>query len=105
VGYKTYKSIVGITHTLSKRWKYGLGLSIETTLLDCMEQLMLAKNAPKALEASYLIVASAKFEILKLKLRLLLDLKLINATRVFQVQAMVQEMGRMLGGWLKSVQP
>jgi hypothetical protein len=102
LGYKLYKTIVGFTHSLEKRWRYGLGVSIETTLLDCLEQLIMAKNAPKPMKASYLIQASGKLEILKLKLRLLLDLKLINSTRIFQVQAPVSEMGRMLGGWLKS---
>ena len=64
----------------------------------------MAKNAPKPLKAGYLIKASAKLETSMLKLRLFLEFKLTNETKVFQIQAHMEEIGRMLGGWLKSVQ-
>jgi len=64
----------------------------------------MAQHAPKPLKATYLIQASATLEILRLKFRLLLELHLVNETRIFQVQAVLEEIGRMLGGWLKSVQ-
>lgn len=69
-----------------------------------METLVMAKNAPKTLKAGYLIKASSKLEVAILKLRLLLDIKLINETKIFQIQTKLDEIGRMLGGWLKSVQ-
>jgi hypothetical protein len=37
-------------------------------------------------------------------LRLLLELKLCNETKIFQTQAQMEETGRMLGGWLKAAQ-
>lgn len=64
----------------------------------------MAKNAPKTLKAGYLIKASSKLEVSTLKLRLVLELRLINETKIFQLQAKLDEIGRMLGGWLKSVQ-
>ncbi|MDA1292189.1 MAG: hypothetical protein O3A81_00215 [bacterium] len=39
-----------------------------------------------------------------LKLRLFLELKLVNETKVFQAQSVTEEIGRQIGGWLKSVQ-
>jgi hypothetical protein len=64
-----------------------------------------AKNAPKPLKAGYLIKAGSQLEIATLKLRLILELNLIiNETKIFQVQNKFAETGRMLGGWLKSVQ-
>lgn len=39
-----------------------------------------------------------------LKLRLCLELKLVNETKIFQTQATVEDVGRQIGGWLKSVQ-
>lgn len=68
-----------------------------------MEQLIMAKNAPKTLKAGYLIKALAQQEIAILKLRLYLELKLANETKIFQGQANLQEIGRMAGGWLKSL--
>lgn len=64
----------------------------------------MAKNAPKPLKAGYLIKASSQLEISTLKLRLILELALVNETKIFQAQTILAEIGRMLGGWLKSVQ-
>jgi len=101
--YEAYKDIVEANHCLTKRWLYSLGFSLENSVLDCMENLIMAKNAPKPLKSGYLIQASAKLETSILKLRLFLEMELVSETRVFQVQAQMEEIGRMLGGWLKSV--
>lgn len=89
---------------LNKRWRYSLGVSLENTILDMMQELIMAKNAPKPLKASYLIKAESYLEIVILKIRLFLELNLINETKIFQVQAKLTEIGRMLGGWRKSLQ-
>ena len=102
--YDAYKSIVELNAKLEKRWRYGIGLSLENTTLSCMEHLIMAKNAPKTLKAAYLIKAGAELEITTLKLRLYLEFRLANETRIFQLQARLAEVGRMLGGWLKAAQ-
>ena len=40
-----------------------------------MENLIMAKNAPKPLKTGYLIRASGKLEVARLKLRLFLELR------------------------------
>lgn len=102
--YDLYKAIVDITTKMQKRWRYSLGQSLEQSVLVCLAELIMAKNAPKALKAGYLIRASSHQEIARLKLRLCLELGIANETKVFQAQTMLGEIGRMLGGWLKSVQ-
>ena len=99
-----YKIAVDINNRAEKRWRYSLGISLENTILDCLSELIMAKNAPKPIKASYLIKAGAQLEIITLKLRLLLELKIANETRIFQAQAKIREIGRMLGGWIKSLQ-
>jgi hypothetical protein len=64
----------------------------------------MGKDAPKPLKLPYLLRANATLEVVRLKLRLYLELQLINETRVFQIQKNVAEIGRMLGGWMKAVQ-
>ena len=64
----------------------------------------MAKHAPKTTKVTYLIRANATLEITRLKFRLFLELKLANETSIFQIQAILAEIWRMLGGWLKSVQ-
>jgi len=100
--YEVYKTLVDINHKLNKRWAFSLGLSTENSLLNLLEQLIMAKNAPKPLKSAYLIKASAHWETASLKIRLLLEMGLVNETRIFQLQGNLAEIGRMLGGWLKS---
>lgn len=102
--YEAYKAIIDFNNKLEKRRRYSIGLSLENSILDCIEILVMAKNAPKTLKAGYLIKASGKLEVSTLKLRLMLELRLINETKIFQMQTKLDEIGRMLGGWLKSVQ-
>lgn len=91
-----------INHT-EKRWRYSLGSSAEATILDCLKELIMAKNAPKTLKMPYLLRASSHVEIATLKLRLFLELDIANETKIFQAQAKLAEIGRMAGGWLRSL--
>lgn len=87
---------------LEKRWRFSLGIGFEDTILSLLEELIMASHAPKPLKTSYLIRAHAKLGLARLKLRLFLELRLCNETKIFQAQAQLAEIGRMLGGWLKS---
>ncbi|MEK7544832.1 MAG: four helix bundle protein [Patescibacteria group bacterium] len=102
--YDAYKAIIVMNNVLEKRWRLSLGISLEKSILDFLEYAIMAKNAPKSLKASYLIKASSLLEISTLKLRLFLELQLTNETKIFQIQGMLAEIGRMLGGWLKASQ-
>jgi hypothetical protein len=101
--YEIYKSLDSINDKLPKPKRYGLGTSTEQTVLALLEQLLMAKHAPKSHKAAYLLRAQAQLETLRFKLRLYLELQLVNETRIMQTQARLQEIGRMLGGWLKSL--
>ena len=86
-----------------KRWRYSLCMSLEKSILECLEESIMAKNAPKPMKAAHLIKASAYLETAVLKLRLLLELSAANETRIFQAQAKAAEIGKQLGGWLRSM--
>ena len=101
--YETFKGVVEINNHLEKRWRYSVGLSLENSILSLLQEIIMAKNAPKPLKAAYLIKASSYLETSVLKLRLFLELELANETKIFQTQSKLSEIGRMLGGWLKSV--
>ena len=77
-------------------------LSVAEPTFPDIFKLKMAKHAPKSLKASYLIKAVALLEVLRLKVRLLLEFKICNETKVFQIQSKIAEIGRMLGGWLKA---
>lgn len=100
--YRAYKTVDSLNEKLPKTKRYSLGVSTDQTVLELLRQLLAAKHAPKAHKSLYLIKAQAELELLRLKLRLYLELGLANETRVMQLQAQLLEIGRMLGGWLKS---
>lgn len=102
--YELYKHFSEVNNHLVKRWRLTLGQSAEKSVLNLLEQLITAKNAPKTMKAAYLLKASGILEVLMFELRLMLDLQLANETRIFQLQSELQEIGRMLGGWLKATQ-
>lgn len=101
--YDLYKQLVDCNIKIPKLHRYGLGLSAENTTLSLLENLIMAKYAPKPNKAKFLIISMAQIETLRFKLRLYLELGLINETRVFQIQNILQEIGRMANGWRKSV--
>lgn len=88
---------------LDKKFRYSLGQQIEINILDLLSNLITAKNAPKPIKGSQLIKAQTNLEIITIKLRLMLELDIVNNTQIFQTQNKLSEVGRMLGGWLKSL--
>lgn len=92
-----------LNNTLPKRWRYSFGFSTEKHITDFLRQIIMAKNAPKVVKARYLIEAESFLELLRLQLRMYLECKLVNETKIFQLQAKLEEIGRMLGGWMRSL--
>lgn len=101
--YKIYKQLVTINLKLDKSYRYGLGMSSEQSILLLLELLFMAQHAPKTHKITHLLKAQSELDVLRLKLRLYLELKLTNETKLFQMQADLEEAGRMLGGWSKSL--
>jgi hypothetical protein len=101
--YDIYKLTVQINLKLDKPHRYSLGVETEKSLLSLVELLLMAGHAPKAHKSTYLTKAQANLDMLRLRFRLYLELGLGNETTILQIKAKLEEVGRMLGGWAKSV--
>jgi hypothetical protein len=99
-----YEAVSKITDKLPSLTRQTLGRRLEDNILQLLELLIMAKYAPASHKGPYLIKASARGEIIQFQLRIMLTQKLANETTLHQLQAKVAEIGRMLGGWRKSVQ-
>jgi len=99
-----YEATLKITSKLPPLQQQTIGKRLENAILLLLKLLIMAKHAPAAHKGAYLIKASAQAEIVQFQLRILLTQKLANETTLHQLQAKVAEIGRMLGGWRKSVQ-
>lgn len=101
--YDLYKQLVDCNVKIPKIHRYGIGQSAEQSLLNALENLVMAKYAPKPGKAKFLILSTAHIETLRFKFRLYLELQLVSETKVFQMHATLQEIARMATGWRKSL--
>ena len=98
-----YEAVSKITEKLPAMPRQTIGKRLENAILQLLELLIMAKHAPSSHKGAYLIKASAQAEIVQFQLRITLTRKLANETTLHQLQAKVEEIARMLGGWYKSV--
>ncbi len=98
-----YQKVSRATEKLPSLKKQTVGKRLEESILLLLELLIMAKHAPKAHKSAYLIKATAQNEIVQFHLRILLEQKLANETTLYQLSSLNQEIGRMLGGWYKSL--
>lgn len=89
---------------MEKKCRYSVGLSLEGSILNMLEIFVMAKHAPKHLKTPYLLRGMGYLESARLKLRLLLELHLANETNIFKIQEDLADVGRQLGGWLRSLE-
>ncbi len=74
---------------------------MERHILDAMEFVIFANAQPKNFRESHLSKAGAKTETLKILFRLSYELHFANDKEYLCAEEALQEIGRMLGGWIK----
>lgn len=100
--YDLYKSLHGLRNLVPKADRHTLWQRIESLVLGIIEGMLLASQLPKDRKLPHLEHASAKLNLLRLLLRLAKDTKIIDLKKYAALQQSVDEVGRMLGGWIKS---
>lgn len=104
VCYEVYKKLINLGTVVDKKYRYTLAEPAVQSCKETLNHLILAKHAPKAIKATYLIQADAQAELTALQIRAILELKLANETNLLKIQARLTEARRQIGGWRKSVQ-
>jgi len=74
-------------------------------IIETMELLLAAGNAPKIEKMACIKQVNIKFDTLKIFIRLAQDVKMLDEKKYLELQKRIQEIGRMIGGWQKSVNP
>lgn len=67
-----------------------------------IESLFLAGQRSKEAKCTPLEQASVQLNLLRILVRLAKDTKAIDLKKYAQIQQIIDEIGRMLGGWIKS---
>ena len=86
-----------------KQERYSLGQKIENTILEILEFALQAAYLPKYRKADFIRKASDKADLLKYLIRLAYETKSINLKRYMALEEKIIEIGKMLGGWIKSI--
>jgi len=80
-----------------------LGLKCENLILEFLEILFTANTLPSEKRLIQLNKADIKLKILKTYIRISFEVKAINLKRYLLLESPLQEIGSMLGGWIKSL--
>lgn len=102
-GYDLTKALYALRATVPKQDRYAIWQRCENLMLDVLEGIILASDVPKPRKRPPLESASLKLNLLRVLLRLAKDTKAIDLKQYATLQEMVDEVGRMIGGWIKSL--
>lgn len=101
--YEFYKLFYGYSKLFPKKDKYTLGSKCEMYIIETLELLLAAGNSPRLEKMAYIKQANIKFDTLKVFIRLAKDVGMLDEKKYLELQKRIQEIGRMIGGWQKSV--
>jgi len=101
--YELYKALHLLQSVIPKMERYTLWQRAENRALDVLEGLICVGYIPQEKRVEQLIQVSTDVDMLRVLLRLALDVKSLSQKKYVELQAMLDEIGRMLGGWMKSL--
>lgn len=101
--YDLLKEIHIARRTFAKAEKYSLGETLERSVLDILLAIVEAGEAKREWKITALDTALRRLEQTKILIRLAWDLEQIPERRMTTWQETVQTIGRMLGGWRRSI--
>lgn len=99
-----YKEFYQYIKSFPKRDQYMLGKRCEDHIICFMELLLEAVGLQKSEKLRILEQASNKFDTLKVLFRMAKELKMMDNKKYLSLQEKQQEIGKMLGGWIRSLQ-
>ncbi len=100
---KLYEFYNTLTHTIvsfPKTKRYTLGQKLDNITLEMMELLFAIPISEN--KVTILKRISIKLDLLKVLLRLGKDSQAITDKKYINLQALLQEIGKMLGGWIRA---
>ncbi len=93
-----------ILKEFSRLHRFALGGKIESYFLELLECIFIALYLPPLQKITQLTVAISKLDGVKFFLQLAWENKYIPNQKYIELSAILNEIGRMLGGWKKGLQ-
>jgi hypothetical protein len=94
----------GIFHIVPKPHRYTLAPKIDTLFIELIEMIASASFVKKQDKIIYLRTAIRKLDTLKILLNILWDSRSLDTKKYELLSTPLDEIGKMLGGWLGQVE-
>jgi len=103
--YDFYKAFYVFRTTIPKQDKYAIWQKAENLALEILEGIMTASYKSKFEKSAVLEKVSLTLNLLRILLRLMKEVKTIDNKKYTALEKILDEIGRMLGGWIRSLNP
>jgi|APTNR8051073442_1049403.scaffolds.fasta_scaffold13708_1 hypothetical protein len=101
--YDLLKYTIPVLEKFPRNQKFTLANRIQDALSELLEELIRAYYAPISIKKEKLQGVNVRLEILRHYFRLCYDIGLYNSLKYKDFAERLDEIGRMTGGWLKSL--
>jgi len=102
--YQLYRLLHERSASIPKHARYTVWQRCEHACLDTLQSLVLVSYLPQNARRERVLLASSSVDLLRIFIRLAHDTKIIEKKWYATIQEQIDEIGRMLGGWLKSLE-
>lgn len=100
--YELYKLFHEYRKVVSKQDRFTIFERCENLIMEVTEGIIKAGTEQKPAKVATLEHTSLKLNMLRVFIRLMKDVKVIDNKKYVTLENIVDEIGRMLGGWIKS---
>jgi len=101
--YDLYKTLHAYRRLVPKQDRFTIFERIDTITLDIIEGILFASSQQKTIKLPTLEQVSLKLNMLRIFIRLMKDTKSLDSKKYIALESSIDEIGRMLGGWIRSV--
>ena len=100
--YELYKEFYGLRNSIAGQDRYTIWQRCENIILDILENVLWASQMSKLEKLPILEKTSLKLNFLRVFFRLCKEIKVLDTKKYILFEEDINEIGRMLGGWIKS---
>ena len=101
--YQLYRVLHEKSTGIPKHARYTIWQRCESSCLDALQGLIMVSYLPVSARREKVLLVSGSVDMLRIFVRLAADTKVIDKKFYLSLQEQIDEIGRMLGGWLKTL--
>lgn len=101
--YDLYRVLHEYRRLVPKQDRFTIFERVDSVTLDIIEGILLASSQQKTTKLPALERVSLKLNMLRIFIRLMKDTKALDSKKYIALESLIDEIGRMLGGWIRSI--